>query len=180
MKVAKIVLSLTVMLFFSGLAAQEYFELTEGETKTIGDFEIRFRTNLKKTKKGFDQYEVRFSVKNNGEDVMRILSRAGEAGNEFDLVYVKFPNARRGLLRNTEGGVDASPIQTEFYYTYPNCDYDPNDKNSKKYVERVVTETIGYGIRAGQTISGTIDMSVKEGETVEVEAALNDYYGLDW
>ena len=180
MKVAKIIMCLVGVLILSNLSAQEYYELAEGDTKTIGDFEIRYKANLKRTKKGWDQYEVRFSIKNNGADVIRVLSRAGETGAQYNLAYVKFPNARRGLLRNTEGGVGASPILTEFYYTYPNCNYDPNDKDSKKYLERVVTETVGYGIRSGQTISGTIDMSVEEGEAVEVEVALNDYYGLEW
>ena len=180
MQSAKFFFLLSLILFFGmDLTAQEFYQINEGETQKIGNFEVSYKANFKRNKKGYDQYEVRVSVKNTGNRVLTILSEAGTYGEQYGLVYVKFLNARRGLLRNTEGAVHADAYKTSFSYSYPNCDYDPNDKDSQKYIYKTVSKVVGYGIRQGQTISGTIDMSVLEGEKVQLEMALNDAYHLD-
>ncbi len=180
MKIHRLLFIAMTIFGLQQLSAQEYFELTEGEKQIIENFEVSYRANKRKTKKGWDQYDVRISVTNLGERILRILPEAGADGDEYDLLSVKFLNARPGLFRNSGGRLRPLAFKTSFKYSYPNCDYDPDDEDSEKYIEKEVTEIIGYGMRKSQTKSTTIGMSVREGERPQLEVALNQFYGSDW
>ena len=122
---------------------------------------------------------MRITVKNIGERIVHLLEKADGNASALSLVYVNFINSRDGLFRRTGVEVSSKEYKTKHTYSYPNCDYDPDDENSEKYLTETETITIGYGVERGQSRSRTVSTQVKQGEKPVLEFSFNQMYTLN-
>lgn len=168
--------TLGLLLFFSSLSfAQGYIELEENKPAIVENYEITYVSRHHKNKKGKDIYELTFRLKNIGDSYLQLLPEASTSSTipEARIGIANFPNAESSMIRATAIDFYSPAVYTEFSYSYPNCNYDPNDENSKKTIYKTVNRVIGYGLDAGQVLTGSCKARVREGEKVQVLFALN-------
>lgn len=164
-KMKLLLTNLLLAIFTFQAQAQAYQTMAENEPLENETLKASYNAQFVKNRKTQDVYDIKFSMKNHGYDLIKFKNNIGETEydlSDYWLAKLNFSNATGSNLTLREGFLQGD----EFFQRVTfKC-------GEKEQSERML---LGYGIERGKTLSSTYRIRVPVGEKPVVEIQFVNY-----